>query len=91
MFGAIGRGGLIYYTLTEEIASGVPVLSFDIGAVGERIKKNKFGYTLDVNSTISEIIDKINQILENKKEYKEVLSNIEKYKIKTIDAIDDDM
>ncbi len=75
------------YTLTEEIASGVPVLSFDIGAVGERIKKNKFGYTLDVNSTISEIIDKINQILENKKEYKEVLSNIEKYKIKTIDEM----
>lgn len=72
------------YTLTEEIASGVPVLSFDIGAVGERIKKNNYGYTMDVNSSISEIIEKINQIFENKEEYQNVISSIEKYKIKTV-------
>lgn len=75
------------YTLTEEIASGVPVLSFDIGAVGERIKKNNYGYTMDVNSSISEIIEKINQIFENKEEYQKVISSIGKYKIKTVEEM----
>lgn len=75
------------YTLTEEIVSGVPVLSFDIGAVGERITKNKFGYTMDVDSTTSEIIEKINSIFENKEEYQKVISNIQKYEIKTVEEM----
>lgn len=75
------------YTLTEEIASGVPVLSFDIGAVGDRIKENKYGYTISVNSTIDEIFEKINNIFENKEEYKETINNLKKYNIKTVDEM----
>lgn len=72
------------YTLTEEIASGVPVLSFDIGAVGDRIKENKYGYTIDINSSIDDIIECINNIFRNKRDYKKTISNLLKYKIKTV-------
>lgn len=78
------------YTLTEEIASGVPVLSFDIGAVGDRIKENKYGYTIDINSSIDDIIKKINDIFKNKKEYKKIMSNLLEYKIKSVDDMCND-
>ena len=78
------------YTLTEEIASGVPVLSFDIGAVGDRIKKNKVGWVIPISSTIDEISNKIDSILENKKEYEKVLKNISKYHIKTLNEMGND-
>lgn len=78
------------YTLTEEIASGVPVLSFDIGAVGDRIKENKYGYTIDINSSIDDIIKKINDIFKDKKEYKKVISNLLEYKIKSVDDMCND-
>lgn len=72
------------YTLTEEIASGVPVLSFDIGAVGDRIKKNNIGWVIPISSTIDEISNKIDTILENKDEYEKIIENISKYHIKTL-------
>ena len=75
------------YTLTEEIASGVPVLSFDIGAVGDRIKENKYGYTMDVNSSIDEIVQKIDSIFEDKTSYKETIKNIQNYNVKTIEEM----
>ncbi len=72
------------YTLTEEIASGVPVLSFDIGAVGDRIKKYKFGYVMNVDSSTEEILSKIDSIFSDKDAYQKVIENIDKYKIKTV-------
>ena len=71
------------YTLTEEIASGVPVLSFDIGAVSERIHKYKFGWTIDLTNSEDIIINKIAEIKDNKEEYLTVLDNIQKYKIRS--------
>ncbi len=78
------------YTLTEEIASGVPVLSFDIGAVADRIKKYDFGYIMNLNSNTEQIINKINDIFNDKEKYKEVINNIGKYKIKSVEEMCDE-
>ena len=74
------------YTLTETIACGVPVLSYDIGAVGERIKKYGFGWILpnqEREQTLQTIID----ISENINEYNEVIDKLNSYKIKTIEEM----
>ena len=74
------------YTLTETIACGVPVLSYDIGAVAERIKKYGFGWTLsdqDNTKTLQTILDISNNIAE----YNEVIDKLNNYKIKTIEEM----
>ena len=78
------------YTLTEEIASGVPVISFDIGAVADRIIKNKFGYVIKLESSIQDIIDEFDKIIDDKKGYNEIVNNIKKYKIKTVKEMTDE-
>lgn len=70
------------YTLTEEVASGVPVLAFDIGAVGDRIKKHGFGWTIPVDSNISFILKTIYNIINEPIKYEKIVNNISKYDIK---------
>lgn len=72
------------YTLNEAISAGIPVLSFDIGAGAERIKKYKFGWLIDINLSYNDIVKKIVEIYENELEYESKIDYIKKYKIKTI-------
>ena len=69
--------------MTESIASGIPVLSFDMGAINERIKKYKLGWTIKRTSTIDDIINKLLEISNNPKEYKKIINSINKYTIKS--------
>lgn len=71
------------YTLTESIVSGVPVLAFDIGAVGERIKANEYGWVINVDSKVQDIVNKILEIFENKDDYNKVIDTIKNYHTKT--------
>lgn len=71
------------YTITEAVLSGVPILCFDLGAQGNRIKKDNLGWTIDIKSKSEDISKKIRTIFENKKEYNKVLESIYNYKIKT--------
>ena len=64
------------YTLTEELASGVPVLSFDVGAVAERLKDSNCGYIIKLGSSTDEILKKIGDIFDNKSQYKKIIKNI---------------
>lgn len=78
------------YTLTECIQNNIPVLTFDIGAIAERVKENNLGYVIPINSSIDDIINKIKEIKENKEEYEKIIVNIKNYKIKsTKDMIKD--
>ena len=77
------------YTLTESIASGVPVLSFNIGAIADRIKENKYGWVLEKN-TSKDIINKIISIYENKDEYNKTMNVIKNYHTKTIEEMGKD-
>jgi len=73
------------YTLTESIASGIPVLGIDYGAIGERIKRDNLGWLIDIDSEYSEYISKINEILHNPEEYKKIIHNINNYSIRSTD------
>ncbi len=69
------------YTMTEAIASGIPVVSFSIGAIAERIKKYNLGWTIAFGSTPEEIAQEIEKILCNKKAYNKVIKSIQQYSI----------
>lgn len=71
------------YTLTEAVASGVPVIAFDFGAIAERIKKYNLGWTIPICSDVDSIIDKIKEIFDSPDEYRNVIKSINNYKIKT--------
>lgn len=73
------------YTLTECLQNNIPVLTFDIGAIAERIKEYNLGYVIPIDSTIEDISKKIDEIRNNDDEYNQVVNNIKNYKVKTIE------
>lgn len=75
------------YTLTECYMAGVPVLTFDIGAVGDRVKKDKLGWTIEFNTDTDKILQEIEKISNNKVEYKKIKDNFKDYKFKTIEEM----
>ena len=72
------------YTATEAIASGIPVISFDLGAISERVKKNGIGVTLPYTKDGKEVLVKISEVLADKQKYNSMIKLIENYKIKTV-------
>lgn len=70
------------YTLTESYMAKVPILTFDIGAVGDRVKKDKLGWAISLENS-EKILEKIKEISNNKEEYKQIKANFEKYQFKT--------
>ena len=75
------------YTLTETLMAEIPIISFDIGAVADRIQKDNLGWTITLNSSTEEIYSKIEEILSNKEEYEEKKNNCKNYKFKTIEEM----
>lgn len=71
------------YTLSESLSAGIPVLSFSIGALKERVKKDNLGWLIPYDSTSQMIVEKINEIFNNPDEYQKVVESINKYKLKT--------
>jgi GT2 family glycosyltransferase/glycosyltransferase involved in cell wall biosynthesis len=63
------------HTLTELWASGVPVLAFDIGAVGERIRETGAGFLLS-NFEVEEIVKFLNEIRSKPSQYSEALNQL---------------
>ncbi len=72
------------YTLTEAIACGIPVISYNMGAIAERLKKFKLGWTIPYPSEAGQVVDRINQILSNTEEYNTIVDSINLYKIKSV-------
>lgn len=70
------------YTLTESYMAKVPVLTFDIGAVGDRVRKDKLGWVIDIQKS-EKILEKIKEISNNKEEYDKIKSNFDKYTFRT--------
>lgn len=69
------------YTMTEAIACGIPVISYDFGAIAERIKKYNLGWIIGRNATAEEIAKFIDNIFSNPREYNEVIDSINQYKV----------
>lgn len=72
------------YTLTETISGGVPVFALDIGAVGERINKYGFGWTINMSASNEQILEQVIHIKNNKEEYQTKINNLNKYQVKEV-------
>lgn len=59
------------YTLSEAITCGIPVFVTDIGAVGQRVHRHGYGWTVPVDMSGAEMTKNLIQILENEQEYAE--------------------
>ena len=75
------------YTLTECYMAEIPVLTFNIGAVGDRVEKDGLGWIIDLNTDTSKILEKIKEISVDEEEYKKVKENFNKYKFKPIEEM----
>ena len=75
------------YTVSEVIASGIPILSYDIGAGADRVKENNLGWTIPLEYDVKDIENKILEIKNNENEYQEKIKSINKYKIKNINEM----
>lgn len=78
------------YTLTETYMAKVPVLTFDIGAVGDRVKQDKLGWVIPFDEKVDKILEKIQDIRNNRKEYNTVKNNFENYKYKTTEQMQEE-
>lgn len=59
------------YTISEAAICGVPVFVTDIGAVGERVKRHGYGWTVQLTDEPKVILDKLVSVLEDQKGYNE--------------------
>lgn len=74
------------YTLTEVYMAQVPVLAFDLGAVGDRLKKDQLGWTINIED-MDKIYNKIENIRDNKEDYQIVKSNFKQHRFKTTEEM----
>lgn len=75
------------YTLSEAIIGQCPVITTDIGALGERTRRNKYGSVVRMGNTkqIAEnVIDIISQWRVQKDEYQQLQAIVRSYNHKTI-------
>lgn len=72
------------YTLSESLACGVPVISSDIGALGDRAKKYGCNYILNQNANEDDVLELLDEILNNPMEYLNRIKKLDKIKIKNI-------
>lgn len=78
------------YTATEAIASGIPVVSFDLGAIKERLEENNLGFTVPYTKDGAVVSREICKILSNEKKYEEVVRAISEYEVKTVSEMGDE-
>lgn len=72
------------YTINEAVSAGIPVLSLDIGAGAERVKKYNLGWVLPRNASPKEIAEKLIQINKSIGEYNIAVENVKKYAFKSV-------
>lgn len=72
------------YTLSEAIASRIPILASDVGALGERVKSLQCGWVIEDFHDSDKFFEKI-CILKNKgEEYQSCMERIRKMEIRTV-------
>lgn len=71
------------YTLSEVLCAGIPVIGFDIGAIGERIKRLNVGWTVSLESKEIGVLNKLNEIRAKPAMYQKCLKSFSKLKLPT--------
>lgn len=72
------------YTLSEAVTAGVPVLAFDIGALGERVRQMDNGWLMPYQSDRDEVLEKIISIQKDSADYERKKQNTKNVQMKTI-------
>lgn len=70
------------YTLSETLVAHIPVIAYDIGAVGERLKKDQLGVLVPVGTSIKDMLRIIREIYEDDK-WNKIRERLKKYVHKT--------
>lgn len=77
------------YTLSEAIDAKIPVLAYDIGAVGERVRENKLGILFSLDASAEMILSKLRSFCQDD-EWIEVEASVKKYSVKTTKQMADE-
>jgi len=78
------------YTLAESVANNIPVLAMDIGAVGQRVKRDGLGWLLEIGTPIPEIYQAIKGIFNDKEGYRNTVKSVSENKIISIAGMCDE-
>lgn len=71
------------YTVNEAVSAGIPVLSLDIGAGAERVKKNNLGWILPADADVGEILEKLTAIKNDPSDYNRAVKAVKEYVFKS--------
>lgn len=72
------------YTLSEALLAGIPVLTTDLGAMGERMAGEKYGWIVSHDAKPEDILGKIDDIFADIEIYDQVKKKTSEYAHKTI-------
>ncbi len=75
------------YTMSEVLAAKIPIIGFDIGAIGNRIKKYDCGWVVPIVEGSTGVIRKLNYLANNRNEIKNKISNIQNLKMVTVEEM----
>ena len=78
------------YTINEAVSAGIPVLSLDIGAGAERVKKHKLGWVVPKSTSADDVIEKLVSIKNNENEYDAAVESVKRYAFKTVEEMADE-
>ncbi len=77
------------YTLSEVLSAGIPVIGFDIGAIGERIKRLNVGWTISLKSKEIGVLNKLWEIKSKPSMYQKCLKSFSKLQLPTTEQMID--
>lgn len=72
------------YTVNEAVSAGIPILSLDMGAGAERVKRYNLGWVMPFESTSNQILEKLNEIKNDAGAYDSAVDSVRNYQFKTI-------
>ncbi len=78
------------YTLSEAFIAKVPVITYNIGAVAERVQRDNLGYIVDYHTSVEEILDKIEKISKDEEGYRKIVNNFDNLEMKTLEKMLDE-
>lgn len=72
------------YTLSEAELAGVPVLAADMGALGERIRREQTGWLMDLDTPPKAVLQRIKEIFADDQNYTETRDRVTAFRHKTL-------
>ena len=75
------------YTLSEAIMCGAPVITTDIGALGERMKELKCGWTVSVERAYEEALEIILRVKDKGPEYQKKKELVQAMSVKSLEEM----